>query len=88
MKFDVFVPEINFIFEYQGEQHFMAMAMYGGEEALKSQQGRDAEKRRACAAMGITLIEVPYWWDHSKAKLEQIIEAGPGMPSMPDKEAE
>ena len=48
------------------------------EEGLKFTQNRDAEKRSACAAKNITLIEVPYWWDHSKAQLEQMIEAGPG----------
>jgi len=60
-----------------------ALAMYSGEDALKKLQDRDAEKRLACSAMEIALIEVPYWWDHSKAKLEKMIEAGPGAATPP-----
>jgi hypothetical protein len=32
-------------------------------------QHRDAEKRTACLKQGITLIEVPYWWDLDKESL-------------------
>lgn len=35
----------------------------------------DEEKRKACARIGITLIEVPYFWDKSKESLLQMIEA-------------
>ena len=78
MELDVFLPEPGLAFEYQGEQHFHPIQYYGGEKTLKTTQIRDAEKRLACAAKNITLIEVPYTWDRSEAELQQMIEAGPG----------
>lgn len=29
----------------------------------------DAQKREACKREGITLVEIPYWWDRSKESL-------------------
>jgi hypothetical protein len=75
MELDIFLPELDLAFEYQGEGHFFAVETWGGEKGLKKQKERDAEKRRACASRGITLIEIAYSWDGSKAKLEQMIEA-------------
>jgi hypothetical protein len=34
---------------------------------------RDDEKRRLCEAAGLTLVEVPYWWDGSHASLATAI---------------
>lgn len=36
---------------------------------------RDEEKRIACEAEGITLIEVPYWWDGNVASLMATIKS-------------
>ena len=75
MEIDVYLPELEMAFEYQGEGHFMALKIWGGEIGLKKRQERDAEKRHACASKGITLVEVPYSWDGSKAEIIQLIEA-------------
>lgn len=34
-----------------------------------SQKEQDNEKRMACREKGITLIEIPYWWDKEKSSL-------------------
>ena len=47
-------------FEYQGQQHYKDIFALGN---LWTQRERDKEKRKACEIQGITLIEVPYWWD-------------------------
>ena len=60
MQLDIFIPELNLAFEYQGEQHYTFHYLYGHPE---ERQMRDAEKKIKCAEAGITLIEVPYWWD-------------------------
>ncbi len=44
-------------------------------------------RKRTVILKSFGVIEVPYWWDQSKAKLEQIIELGPRIPSMPELEA-
>jgi hypothetical protein len=59
-RLDVWVPSRSLAFEYHGEQHYHAVAHFGGEEALRRTQERDARKREACERAGVTLIEWPY----------------------------
>lgn len=49
-------------FEYQGEQHYEPIEIYGGEQGLLSRQRQDQRKRELCAANGVVLIE----WKYSK----------------------
>ena len=56
MELDIWLPELNLAFEYQGEQHY-------SDDVISR---RDREKRSACKEAGIRLIEVPYTWDASK----------------------
>eukprot|EP01114_Cavostelium_apophysatum_P021582 TRINITY_DN7577_c0_g1_i1.p1 TRINITY_DN7577_c0_g1~~TRINITY_DN7577_c0_g1_i1.p1 ORF type:complete len:631 (-),score=127.68 TRINITY_DN7577_c0_g1_i1:279-2171(-) len=67
IELDVFVPAYKLAFEYQGEPHFMSKAIFANEQ--NSVQKRDAEKKVLCRGAGITLIEVPYWWNHLKDSL-------------------
>lgn len=77
MQLDVYIPSLSLAFEYQGIQHFREppspTLQYG---SLSAQHHRDQQKRDACSkagthletllftlATGITLIEIPYWWD-------------------------
>jgi len=64
LRFDfcVFDDEgnIDFLIEYQGRQHYEAVAKFGGKKGLYQQQFNDNKKRRFCALNGITLIEIPY----------------------------
>eukprot|EP01114_Cavostelium_apophysatum_P000308 TRINITY_DN10288_c0_g1_i1.p1 TRINITY_DN10288_c0_g1~~TRINITY_DN10288_c0_g1_i1.p1 ORF type:complete len:454 (-),score=83.12 TRINITY_DN10288_c0_g1_i1:73-1410(-) len=46
-----------------------SMQFYEGAASDGSQMLRDAEKKEACKASGVTLIEVPYWWDKKKESL-------------------
>jgi len=66
VEFDIFITELNLALEYQGEQHFHQTNIYG---SLQFQKMRDKEKREKCERSGITLIEVPYWWDGKKESL-------------------
>jgi hypothetical protein len=65
MEIDILIPQLNLAFEYHGEQHHLFHFLQGHPE---EQQRRDAEKRIKCDEVGITLIEVPYWWDRSSSK--------------------
>jgi hypothetical protein len=60
MQLDVYIPQLKLGFEYQGEQHYSYHFLYGDPQL---QQRRDAEKKAKCVEVGITLIEIPYWWD-------------------------
>lgn len=79
MELDVFVPDWNMGFEFQGKQHYtpMPVRMTGNEETRLmydvNQMERDRQKREHCEKAGITLVEVPYWWDGSVESLAATI---------------
>lgn len=36
---------------------------------MSEQHLRDLEKRNLCATGGLTLVQIPYWWDNSISSL-------------------
>jgi hypothetical protein len=68
-QIDAFISSLAIAFEFQGEQHYGAH-IYGHTSRSIS---NDAEKRSFCSKLGVTLIEVPFWWDKSKEQLESAI---------------
>lgn len=60
MEFDVYVEDLKLAFEYEGEQHYHWTYLRGSPD---SQRALDDEKQEACKREGITLIQIPYWWD-------------------------
>eukprot|EP01114_Cavostelium_apophysatum_P019814 TRINITY_DN6476_c0_g1_i1.p1 TRINITY_DN6476_c0_g1~~TRINITY_DN6476_c0_g1_i1.p1 ORF type:complete len:606 (-),score=129.46 TRINITY_DN6476_c0_g1_i1:43-1860(-) len=61
MELDIYIPSLSLAFEYQGEQHYIEQSITNND--LQLQQSKDVEKREKCQAAGITLIEVPFWWN-------------------------
>lgn len=57
---DIYIPESKIGIEYQGEQHYKAIDIWGGEAALKENQERDLRKKRLCAENGVFLLEWSY----------------------------
>jgi len=70
IEFDVFIPSLQLAFEYQGEQHFVNVGRF---TTVEKQKLRDKEKRELCEQNGITLIEIPFWWDTTKSSLQATI---------------
>ena len=66
MELDIYLPKEKLAFEYQGEQHYHDIYAVGNQWR---QRERDGEKKRACEEHGITLIEIPYWWDEQGSSL-------------------
>jgi hypothetical protein len=66
MEFDVFVPSLSLVFEYQGQQHYKTVSYIGSSS---TSQMRDREKKRLCDSYGLTLITIPYWWNNKKESL-------------------
>ena len=44
MRFDAFVPDFNLAVEYQGEQHFRPISVFGGEQGYSETVSRDRLK--------------------------------------------
>jgi hypothetical protein len=103
LELDIYINELKLAFEYQvmivllffflcffkGEQHFYAHFLY---RDLEMQKERDILKKEACKSFGITLIEIPYWWDgqyesvvatiyRARPDLFQIVPSGDPIPS-------
>lgn len=50
----------TFVIEYNGQQHYKSVEIFGGENALELQQIRDNGLRDLCSKYNIHLIEIPY----------------------------
>ena len=72
MELDIFLLKEKMAFEYQGEHHYLDNYR-SGMVTVWQQRQRDEEKRKACEEKGITLIEVPYWWDRQISSLVAMI---------------
>ena len=59
---DCYVPSVRLAFEFQGQQHFEPVAVFGGEEGLAQTKRRDEMKAQKCAANHVTLI----CWTHGE----------------------
>lgn len=68
-ELDIFVPSLNLAIEYQGEQHFMPIDAWGGDDALEKTQQRDEEKRRRCESNGVKLL----YFDHEMELTEKFV---------------
>ena len=55
----VFVPALKLAIEYQGEQHYLPLEHWGGEQGLKDRQAMDKTKRLACQEADIRLLMRP-----------------------------
>ncbi len=83
IQLDVFLPNQNLAFEYQGEQHYLDVFSLGTQWQYSM---RDREKKIACNTQGISLIEVPYWWDFETDSLRATIhQHRPDLVSSPGK---
>lgn len=59
-RLDIFIPEINLAIEYQGEQHFKPVDLFGGKEGLRRTRGRDKEKLAKCKNNKVDLVYFTY----------------------------
>ena len=57
---DIFLPNKNIAIEYQGEQHYKSIEIFGGKEGLKATKDRDKRKRKLCKENKVKLIEWKY----------------------------
>ncbi len=73
LELDIFVPRLSLAIEYQGQQHFHAIATWGGEESLKANQERDRLKVLRCSQASVTLVTVDYTEPLTEDYIRQVI---------------
>ncbi len=57
---DIYLPSEKIAIEYQGQQHFQAVELFGGQDGLLATQARDARKKAILEANGVRLVEWRY----------------------------
>eukprot|EP01114_Cavostelium_apophysatum_P021704 TRINITY_DN7644_c0_g1_i1.p1 TRINITY_DN7644_c0_g1~~TRINITY_DN7644_c0_g1_i1.p1 ORF type:complete len:421 (-),score=51.35 TRINITY_DN7644_c0_g1_i1:63-1325(-) len=68
---DIYVPSLKLAFDYHGEQRYFDSSYSTSEEQRK----KDEIKRQACRQAGVTLIEIPFWWDETLGSLAATIRS-------------
>ncbi|MBH14091.1 MAG: hypothetical protein CMF37_15345 [Leeuwenhoekiella sp.] len=59
-RYDFFIPGINLLIEYDGEQHFRPVDFFGGLIAWEKTVERDKEKDHLAKSHGYNLIRISY----------------------------
>jgi hypothetical protein len=60
--YKIFLPELSLAFEYQGELHYNTTVIFG---SAGRRHTTDELKKKLATDLGITLIQIPFWWDKS-----------------------
>jgi len=60
LRYDFYLPELNLVIEYNGEQHYKAIEYYGGEENLRVSQLRDEIKKQYCIDNNISYLTIRF----------------------------
>lgn len=69
-RLDIFIPDLDLACEYQGEQHYMPISAWGGEDCLEKNKERDRIKKEKCKKNKIQVVYFYYWENIN----EQLIE--------------
>lgn len=76
-SYDIFLPSQNIAIEYQGEQHYKSLEIWGGEEGLAETKRRDKQKQRLSDENGIDLKLWNYIYHVSDSSVKNfLLESG------------
>lgn len=60
LPFDFYIPSLNSVIEYNGEQHYVSVDFFRGEEGFIQRKINDNIKKQYCLKNNITFIEISY----------------------------
>jgi len=76
VELDIWLPNLKLALEYHGIQHFRDTF----SKITNDQRSRDQVRRDQCKKAGISLVEVPYWWDNDEdALLSTLLKLRPDL---------
>ena len=70
---DFYIPSLKTAIEYQGVQHYLPIAFFGGEEALALRQELDQRKQALCKENAVRLIEWPYDMEPTETNIKDVL---------------
>jgi hypothetical protein len=73
LELDIFIPNMNLAFEYQGQQHYKDHKYFKDND--KRIQENDILKKSRCKELGISLYEIPFDWNRKESYIRNLIEA-------------
>jgi hypothetical protein len=71
LSYDFYLPDLNLLIEYQGEQHEHPVEAFGGDDQFKIRQEHDKRKREYAIKNNIKLLEI---WYYDFNQIEQILQ--------------
>ena len=74
LELDIYIPSRQLAFEYQGQQHFHPVKVWGGQKALEDLKGRDMRKAKICKRLGVKLIIVDYTEPLTEEYIREVLE--------------
>ena len=73
LELDIYVPSKKIAIEYQWQQHFIPVSIWGGQKALDRQKMNDLRKKKLCLVNDVKLICINYFdpieYDFIKSKI-------------------
>ncbi len=59
-RIDFYIPDLKVAIEYQGQQHYEPVEIFGGKEALEKTKEMDKRKKSLCKKSGVNIIYFRY----------------------------
>jgi very-short-patch-repair endonuclease len=73
LRFDFYIPKLNLCIEYDGQQHFKSVDIFGGDIEFDNRIRRDKLKSRYCIENNIQLLRIKYN-ENINEKLQDIMK--------------
>lgn len=74
LRYDFYIPKFNLLIEFQGQQHYYPVNIFGGKEHFEIQKEHDYMKYKYANDNGYNLLLVPYMVD-SYEKIKNFINS-------------
>lgn len=78
LRYDFYLPDYNLLIEFQGQQHYLPIDIFGGEEAFEGIKKRDKMKKDYALLNGYLFLEIKFS-DNIEEKLSNYLGSLPDL---------